>query len=153
MRRWFLGIIVGIVLCSSPALALVSIDGVTDISFGTWSGGTPSAQLMYVCIYNDADPGTTYVIRARGSGSSYSFALRKGATSSYVDFDVAWRDQSGSWETLTANSYSSTFSGTNKTLGCGTSNATVRFTLDQSDLASAPAGSYSGSVTFELAPQ
>ncbi len=139
-----------ILLDASTTSALVQITQVGNVNFGTWSGGSLSPHTVNVCIYNSDAPGS-YAIKASGSGPSFSFKIRRGSTSDYIDYEVDWQASGGGWSSLTANVTSGTFSGASQVIGCGGgSNASYRISISESELLSVSAGSYSGSLTLEL---
>ena len=150
-RSVFAALLCLTLLFARPALGLVQITGTDDLDFGTWSGGGLSRTLS-VCIYNDAGPNSSYAITAEGEGPGSAFTVHRGSI--HVGIDIDWSASGGGWQGLTPRTRSGIFSGASNVLDCGGgSNASIRFTVNQTDLLNAYAGDYSGLISFELVPQ
>lgn len=147
MRRQLAIIFVLAAFLAASSSEALEVSGFTDIDFGTWSGSGISRTLT-LCIY---DPVVSNYSVSAGSGP---FRLTKiGGSGAYIDYDVSWRDTSGGWYSLRANTPAS-FTGASQTLDCGGgTNATVKFSIRDIDLRAAPAGNYSGSIFFEILAQ
>lgn len=133
----------------------VNISGLSNLNLHTFTGSGNLSDEDDICVYRS--DGANYSIRAQGSGASGAFTLASaGGTVAYHTF---YRDVvgSGSFVELQNVNQNYDFTGASTTsTSCADSggvNATVRITANESDLLSANAGNYSGSVTVVISPR
>lgn len=139
------------VVCMAPGYAeaqLFRITGMSNFSFGTWSGSNDMVASDTVCIYRSS--GTGYRITASGNGAGNSFLSTGSSTT--VAYEVHWKHGGGSFVSLTANN-SQTFTGASNSLTCsGVDNAELQVTFPESNLSAARADSYTGTLSILLEP-
>ncbi len=135
---------------------LARISGLTDIAFGSWAGGDLTAnQNICVGLYGT----NTFRLRATGSGdinSANAFALYNG--SDYIPYRVYFNDQNGltgrteltAATTLTNQTAGSAFW---NIFGCLINNANLSLLIEETDLASASSGNYTGTLTVTVIPE
>lgn len=135
---------------------LARISGLSDIAFGTWTSGDLTAnQNICVGLYGT----NTYRFRATGSGDasdSNAFALTNG--SDYIPYRVFYNDQtglSGRTELTTAISINNQTASSAfwNIFGCWFNNANLSILLEDSSLASANTGNYTGTLTVTVIPE
>jgi len=126
----------------------VQISNMNDISFGSWSGSLSMEQTDAVCIYNDS-ANTNYKISATSPGGV--FRMTNGGNN--LNFEVRFQGSSGGFVQLTHGSPSNFTAANISSSNCsGGTNATLKVTVTESDLAAAKAGTYSGSLSLLLEP-
>lgn len=133
---------------STPAEshAQMRVSALSDIAFGTWSGSGNLQGSSPVCVYHlDSD---NYLITVTGPSNQY----RVSSGGNHIPFAVEWRDDSPTFTSLSSGVTSTTFSGAHRssTTCSGSTNATIRVTLAESDLSAAIVGSYGGTLTILL---
>lgn len=153
------GAAVGAIDARTPALASDSaqISGLTDVNFGTISAvaDQSSSQAVTVCSYRGKPNRLNYSVLASGSGGSGAFTLSSGANT--LPYDVQWADSPGQTGGTMLQSGATAFGFGNAATGftCpqqpGTASLTV--TLRASDLSSAQAGTYTGSLQLTIVPE
>ena len=132
---------------------LCKISGISDLSFGSYSGSGTAAQNDNVCVYTNNASGN-YKVTAKGSGTALAFTLTNSVQ--IVPYTVRWNNISGTSGNiaLTTNSQSGTLSGANtSSQNCaGGSNSNFQVLITQGSLMSVPAGTYSGILTLVIDP-
>lgn len=132
------------------------IGGISDLTFGSYSGNGGLALDDDVCVWTNATGGS-YRITAKGSGASFAFTVAKvGDTSKTIVYAVNWNNTAGTSgnQPLTANTTSSNISGANTvSTDCtsGPSNtANFQVTFTQGNLLAASAGTYTGVLSLVI---
>lgn len=156
LRRAAFGGCAMLALGASPALAAsnnVRITNIGDIAFGTIANLSADAvQSESLCVYaNTAASG--YNVRAIGSGAGGAFTLSSGSDS--LPFDVEWSAAAGQSNgvqlTPAVTLGGQISSATQQTCNAGpAASASLVVILRTAALASAPAGSYNGSLTLVI---
>lgn len=134
---------------TSSVHADVRISNMDNIGLGSWGGSGAVQSDDDVCIFNDGGP--NYLVTASGSGGGGAFQLVSGGNN--ISYQMQFRGSSGGFTTLTANS-SQGFSSANQvsdTCG-GSTNATIRISVPESNLLAAAKGSYSGILSIQIDP-
>ena len=135
---------------------LARITGLSDIAFGNWTGGDLTAdQNICVGLYGT----NTFRLRATGSGdlnSANAFALSNG--SDYIPYRVYFNDQnglSGRTELTAATALTNQTAGAAfwNIFGCLINNANLSVLIEETELASASAGNYTGTLTVTVIPE
>jgi hypothetical protein len=135
----------------------VRISGLSDVSFGSiTSFAADSVRSQSVCLYAKAPPADNYRITASGSGSGGNFSLSSGTDA--LPYDVQWSNSPGQTTgiQLSPNVPLTGQPNAAKNDDCSKGPATTAsliVILRSSALASALAGSYSGSLTLLVAPE
>ena len=144
-------------LSISPARADLEISGTSNFTFGTWSGTGNLSDNYDVCIYvTAADGGPNYKIKA-STGHDPIFKLSDGS-GHYLPFTVYWNDQTGSTgqQEMTAGDATSigvqSGADTSSPTCSGAKNSNLELRFSSSDMGSAIAGAYSGTLTLTLLP-
>ena len=130
-----------LILMVSLAYATVRISRFTNMSFGTWNGSSNMSATNDLCVFNSA--GTDYSLKAYSDGA---FRIKNGTRS--IDYEVRFNGTK-----LDYNSYTA-FSGANSisnTCGGGT-NATIEVNIPASNISTAAAGPYSGTLFVLVEP-
>ena len=130
---------------------LVQISALDDIALGAYTGVANMTGVDDLCVYSNNGG---YDITATGDGAGGAFELTGGSAN--IPYTVAWATTAGATTgtSLTAGVVLANQGGTFTTPDCGgADNATVIVTVDDVDLASAPADSYTGVLTLLVAPQ
>ena len=142
-------------VAATPACAQARINKLSDVAFGTLSNfAVDSVQAQSVCAYSLGLFGA-YHVTATGSGAGGAFTLA--SSGSTLGYEVQWSDSSGqsSGIGLTAgvalNGLNSGALLSGCTLGPATT-ASLIVVIRATTLTTAPAGSYSGTLTVVLAP-
>jgi len=135
---------------------LARVTGFSDFNFGTWNAGDLSANDdLCVGLFG----ATQYRIRATGDGNASdlnAFALSNG--SDFVDYRVFFNDQTGTTGQVELNA-ANVILGQNapgsffNLFGCFIQNANIQILIEETNLASAPAGNYSGTLTLTVIPE
>jgi hypothetical protein len=131
---------------------LVQISALDDIALGAYTGVANMTGVDDLCVYSNTG---AYRITATGNGVGSAFHLIGPATAA-VPYTVEWADAAGAGtgDLLTTNTPLAGQSGTITTPNCnGGNNARVLVTVNSTDLAPAPAGSYAGVLTLVVAPE
>lgn len=150
---------VGVLLLPpAPAFAddKVRITGLSDVSFGTiTSFVTDSVRTQSICVYSKSKL-DNYRVTATGTGSGGAFDLSSGSNT--LPYEVQWSDTAGQTSGLQL-SPNSPLTGQHSTAekdDCSKGPATTAsliIVLRAAAVASAIAGSYSGSLTLVIAPE
>lgn len=132
------------------------IGGITDLTFGSYSGSGGLALDDDVCVWTNATGGS-YRITAKGSGASFAFLVAKvGDTSKTIAYAVNWNNTSGTSgnQPLTANTTSSNISGANTvSTDCSSgpsSTANFQVTFSAGNLLAASSGTYTGTLSLVI---
>lgn len=133
---------------------LFRISGISDLSFGSYSGSGPLSRDDDVCVWTNASGGS-YRITARGSGGSFAFLVTKsGDDSRTIPYSVRWNTTSGTTgnAAIAANVTSGNLFGANtQSSSCSSGPASTgnfQVTFAQADLLSSPSGTYTGTLTL-----
>jgi hypothetical protein len=131
---------------------LVRISDLEDIDLGTF-GGTALAGSDDVCVWSTT---RAYTITASGTGTG--FELTGAASGDTLAYAVEWADNAGETSGATMSSGTTltgrTANATSPTCNGGNSpNATVIVEVSDTDLAAAPADTYTGTLTLVVAPE
>jgi hypothetical protein len=160
---WGKILIVGSAAALSLALAAPSraqtaqISGLQDVNFGTipTMAQQSNSQNVVVCSYRNRPHVMNYSVIASGSGSGGAFQLSWGGVS--LPYDVQWADSPGQTggAMLQAGVPSSGFGNAANGFDCSQqpNTASLTVTIRAADLASAQAGSYSGSLQLTIVPE
>ena len=131
----------------------VRVTKLTDVTFGGLTNlGVDASSRQDICVYANT-AGNRYRVTATGSGPAGSFALSAGAN--LLAYEVQWNASPGqsSGLQLAANSAQTglTSTATQQTCNSGpSSSASLILLLRSTDLSSAMAGSYSGTLTLMI---
>jgi hypothetical protein len=131
--------------------ALVQISALDDIALGNYTGVASMTGADDLCVYSNNGG---YDITATGNGPGSAFELI--GTSANIPYTVEWADTAGAGTgtPLAAGVTLADQVGTFTTPNCGgAENARVLVAVNNNDLASAPAGNYTGVLTLLVAPQ
>jgi len=133
--------------------ALARITAIDDIAFGTWTGTGPLSSTDDVCIWTS---NTGYSITASGSGTGGAFEMTDGTNT--VPYTVKWDDVAGSSSGTSLTSGSAlagqTSSATSTNCNGGSAlTATLGIDVTESSLASAPVGTFTGTLTLLVAAE
>ena len=150
----------GSLLFASPAWAppptKVAISNMADFLFGTWSGVGDVSLNNNVCAHRST--AGTYNVTASGDGIGGAFTLAHTLLAGQsLSYRVYWNDQAntvGRVE-LTANSAlgAQATGGANKTCQGGSSlNANLSIEIEEVNMLSVAAGSYTGILTVLIGP-
>ena len=128
----------------------VVINKLDDLNFGAWSGSGNMTQTSKHCVASTA-PGNLYSITISGDGAGGAFTLGSGpGTLPYV---VSYRDDQGSaWNQIQSGVTLFNQAGRSNTSNCPSQKQEVRVQFMANDLAAAPAGAYSGTLTLLVGP-
>jgi hypothetical protein len=144
----------GSVAITATVPNLVRISSLDDIALGTWSGSGDMTGSDNACVWSTT---RKYQITATGSGTAGAFTLTNGgATPSTIAYSVQWAGTSGagSGSAMTSGTAltGQTTSTTSTTCG-GSTNSTLLIRVLDADLSSAPAATYTGTLTLVVAPE
>ena len=125
----------------------VQITGFSDIALGSWTGSGDLSSEDGLCVYNSAT--ANYRIRASGSGAGNAFSLS--GVGDDVDYEVRFREDPGSYVSLTAHTFQN-YTGANQVSpSCsGVDNARLEVRVTAAELSTVPSGNYSGTLTVLL---
>ena len=128
----------------------VVINKLDDLNFGAWSGTGNITQTSRHCVASTA-AGSLFSVIITGDGPGGAFTLANGpGTLPYV---VSYRDKPGSsWNQIQPGVGLLNQVGRNNPNNCTGQQQEVRVQLLASDLAAAPAGTYSGTLTLLVGP-
>lgn len=130
---------------------LVQISALDDIALGTYTGGGNMTGADDLCVYSNTGG---YDITATGNGADQAFELI--GASANIPYTVEWATTAGAGtgSALTTGMPLAGQGGTFTTPNCnGGDNAQVIVTVNSTNLAAAPADSYTGVLTLLVAPQ
>lgn len=150
--RFLCWIAAPLALAGYPAAAAdkVKVADLVDVSFGTINNlSVDNVSAQNVCAHSQSD---RYSVTATGSGSNNSFALSAGNSS--LTYDVQWAGTAGrTTGTPLASGVSSVSFTTSSNQNCsGGATASLIIVLRATELQSATALAYSGTLTIMLAP-
>lgn len=132
---------------------LVQVSNLTDLVLGTFNGGGADlSDSDTFCVYRNG--AGTFDITMTGDGGSSAFTLTDGTnTVPYaVDFTNIPAASTTAMTTNVALGGQANANTSSTTCG-GTDNVSVTVTVASGDLASAPAGTYGGTLTMVVAPE
>lgn len=141
---------------ASAASNKVRLSSLADISFGTISDVTSDAiQSESVCMYADTNT-NGYNVTASGSGPGNAFQLASGLNS--LTYEVQWNSSAGQSSGAQLSSGAplngQTSAATQQTCNNGpATSASLILIMRAAVLASAPAGSYKGTLTLVVGPE
>lgn len=133
------------------------IGGLEDVSFGTIPAmaDQTNSQNVVLCSYRNNPQRLDYSVSATGSGSGGAFELSSGAAT--LSYDVQWADSPGQTggTMLQAGTAASGFGNAANGFTCPSQpdTASLTVTIRAADLATAQAGTYSGSLQITIVPQ
>lgn len=134
---------------------LVDITKLSDLTFTP----TTLTQSENVCVYsNETTPSHNYKITATGNGvAGNPFSIVNG--SDYIRYSVTWYNKIGGSSgggaalSLTSGTATGNITGGSSSLNCGGgNNASFSVTINPTDLYSVPAATYTGTLSFLVAP-
>ncbi len=127
------------------------ISGMVDRNLGTWTGVGNLTSDDDVCVYTNL-PSGAYRVIVTGSGSGGALTLIKGGDT--LGYEAWWNDQPGSsgLVQVSAGTPLTGQTGANTTShNCGGGNsASLRIFIPSGNLASVPAGIYTGTVSVQI---
>lgn len=132
---------------------LARISALNDIALGTWSGSGPlNGRDNAICVWSSTGG---YSVTATGSGSGGAFQLASGTNR--VDYTVQWAQTGGasSGTAMTAGGALTGRTTTATATDCSTgasSTAGVFVSISAAELASSPAGTYTGTLQLLITP-
>ena len=138
---------------------LVMISGLSDIAIAFDNTGTGDLTgSSTACIYRNG--AGTYSVNATGDGGvgGTDFSIQNATpVPTVVPYTVEWDDDvaGSNYSAVALGTALTGQSGANTTdTACGTgANAIVQVTVPRASLAAAPAGTYNGTLTLEIAPE
>lgn len=140
----------GEVVISVTTVDQIKISGLTDIALAE----APSGEYMGTsgaCVYRNASG--SYTLRADGSGTNNAFVLSDGGTYA-IPYTVNYDDGNGSVPVSAATTLLGRKNANTAAPDCGgSSNGVISVSVAQADIASVPAGTYSGTLTLTVAPE
>jgi hypothetical protein len=154
---WPLAALCAVTMFASPLAAQeVNISGLSDVNFGTLRPVGEARRAQSLCVFSNL-PTRGYMVAAQGSGAGGAFVLDAGSAGE-LPFSVEWSDQPGveSGTALTPGQPlgGQTSTATDATCGSGPArSASLVIVLRATDLASARAAAFSGTLTLTIAPQ
>ncbi len=130
----------------------IIVNQIDDVALGTWSGLGNMSQIMNFCVGRQGGA-HQFRLTAIGPGSGGAFTLTNGI--SQLPFSLEVKDNSGVWYPLTANMAVSLLTGTNhnRCINLNAEGTQLRVTLQQTNLAAASGGTYSGAVRLTVVPE
>ena len=132
---------------------LIQISNMADIAFGSYSGTGDLNGNQDVCIYTNLAAGT-YVVTATGSGAANAFTVTDGSNT--IAYNVYFNDTTGTTGEvqLSTGSQSAQQSGANTSSAtCGGGDAAnYHIEMLETNLQTAPAASYTGTLTLVVEP-
>ena len=131
---------------------LIQISGMTDVTFGTYSGSGDLDNDYQVCVYRN-NASAQYTITA--TATEGAFQVENGGDN--IPYTVFFNDVTGTAGevALTYNTATATQTGANtQATDCSTggNSANVHIRMLEADLQAAPANSYSGTVILQADP-
>jgi hypothetical protein len=158
VRNWLAALCVCGAAVSSPAAGApssnVRITGLTDVAFGSLTGGDVT-RAQNVCAFSNTST-SGYRITASGSGASGAFTLAN--SGSTLAYEVQWNMLSGqaSGPSLSPNVAltGQTSAATQQQCNSGvTTSATLILIVRGTSVAAAAGGNYTGTLTLLLGPE
>jgi hypothetical protein len=138
---------------SAESPGMVRISAVTDQSLGSWSGIGDLRSNGSLCVWSNTG---AYEVVATGTGPAGGFELTNG-TGARLGFRVEWAGTAGQAQGAALQpGQGARFDTTVRSASCSGGadlNASVIVSIPEADLAAAPAGSYSGTLTLQVAPE
>lgn len=136
--------------------ALVQISGLNDITMAPTSFGSPVTGASTACIYtNTINPLGSYYVTATSTNASAGVFRVINATN-FISYNAFWSPTSSSTQAipLTSGIKTTQQSGGNSTsLTCsGTPNANFNISFTNTQIAGAPVGTYTDTVTLIFSP-
>mgnify|MGYP005840517281 CR=1 FL=1 len=128
---------------------LVRVSDLDDIDLGTYAGAGDLVGEDRICVYRN-DPSTRYEVEAQGQGAGSAFVLGQGTAS--LPFEVEYDDGGGYAPVSAGRAMRASGADSDSTACSGMDNAGVRVRVRESDLLTADAGSYAGTLTLTVAP-
>lgn len=149
--RLLAGLIAGLAAASAAQGQAVQVSGLSDIAFGTINSfAADRTQSQSICAYSGV-LGGRYTVGAVGSGAGGAFTLANGTAR--LPYEVQWSTSSG--QTSGTNLVAGVpLAGQTMLLSCPilqTTNASLIVILRATDLSTATAGAYTGTLTIILA--
>jgi hypothetical protein len=162
LRKWIAAAALLALVVPSPACAQnrASITGLTDVAFGTIVSpiDQSNSQNVSICSYQNGFWGyifpNPYSVVATGSGSGGAFTLASGAAT--LAYDVRWSDTANQTTGiqlqpgLAASGFGN--AATHYTCDSNPDNASLIVTIRAAQLATAAAGTYSGTLQIMISP-
>ncbi len=129
---------------------LIKISNLNDIDLGTWSGTGDMVGSDENCVWSTT---RGYNLTASGSGAGNAFTLTDGVNT--IAYSVAWDDVDTTDQAVTAGQALSSQVTNAIDVNCRLrgDTANVAVTLEEADIAAAPAGKYSGTLTLIVSPE
>ena len=142
----------------TPVHANARITGLSTVNFGTIANFTDQTVSQNVCAYSVQGGGTTrrpYSVRATGNGTGGAFTLASGART--LPYEVRWDDAANqtTGTQLATGINVAGFATGNVTQRCSNlanENASLIVTITGTSLATATAGTYTGTLTIVITP-
>lgn len=136
----------GSIAVQAQVPSLVKLTGLTDLSFTTNSFPATAADTF--CVYSNTS--ATYAVIV--SSAEGSFLLNNAGSTASITYSVDWADTGGT----TALTYNTKLTGqgtgaANPSCSGGT-NASLTVTITETDLGTAPADIYSGTLNLTISP-
>ena len=142
----------GTVVITAIVPNLVRITSLTDLNLGTWDGTNPMSGNDDACVWTTTGG---YNITATGSGAANAFTLASGANT--LAYTVEWDDAAGQTNgtALTSGTALTGQTSTATATTCAVSglNTSVIVKIATAALGTAPAGTYTGTLTLVVAPE
>lgn len=142
----------GTLLITAEVPNLVRITGLTDLDLGIWDGVNPMSGNDDACVWTTTGG---YNITATGSGAAGAFTLASGGN--ILAYTVQWDDTAGQTTGTGLTSGNAlagqTSAATSTTCAVSGLNSSVIVNISNADLATAPAGTYTGTLTLVVAPE
>jgi hypothetical protein len=162
LRKWIGAAALLALAMPSPASAQsrARITSLADVAFGTIAApiDQTNSQNVTVCSYYSIwifNIRQNYSVVATGSGNGGAFTLSSGAAT--LAYDVQWSDtiNATSGTMLQPGVASSVFGNNDNSLACNPSqdNASLIVTIPATQLATATAGTYSGTLQIMISPE
>lgn len=146
----------GTVNISITIPSLVQITGLNDIALGSTSS-FPATGNTTACIYsNVASPLGSYYVTATSQNTSGTDFRVKDSGTDYIGYSAYWNNSSAASQTTVLTSGTKTtqqLGGNSTSLTCsGTPNANFNISLTSTQVAGAPAATYTDTATLIVSP-
>jgi len=130
---------------------IVQLQGIDDLLLGNYSGSGDVSATEPFCIYRNGSD--TYQVTASGNGNNGDFSLLNNG--SEIPYTIEWDDGTGPAPMAVNSNLTQRQNATTdlNTCSSGSSNASIKITLQETDLSSSPAGNYRGTLTLMIAPE
>jgi len=146
-----------LVAAQSPAFAAkpdkVRITSVADLNLGNWPSASMSGNNA-ACVYNSAD--TSYHVTATDNSTikPSGFYLQNAGATAKILYSLYWGNSSspGAIPMGDGVRISATGAATASQSCNGGTNANYKVTINNSDLAAVPAGTYTATITLSVEP-